>query len=257
MNDIPSFVSQGVGPVLLFLHGIGGNRHSFGWQLPAFADGWRATAWDMPGYGESAPLDEMSFENLAHAVARLLDHLKAPTAALVGHSMGGMVAQEFIVHYPDRVSAVVLSGTSPSFGKPGGDFQEWFLGQRLAPLDRGLSPRDFAGELVPGMMSANPPQKAVDSAMSSMSALSAETYRTALHCLVKFNQRKALGDISCHTLALAGELDEAAPASMMKKMASYIPDCRYHCLMGVGHLANLEDPDAFNSVIREFLGEVA
>ena len=40
-------------------------------------------------------------------------------------------------------------------------------------------------------------------------------------------------------------------------MASYIPDCRYHCLMGAGHLANLEDPDAFNSVIREFLGEVA
>jgi len=256
MNDIPNFASLGTGPVLLFLHGIGGNHHSFDWQLPAFANQWKATAWDMPGYGKSRPIDEMTFENLAHAVADLLDHLQAPTAAIVGHSMGGMVAQEFMVHYPERTSAVVLSGTSPSFGRANGEFQEWFLNQRLAPLDSGLSPSDFAEELVPNMMSANPPRKAVESAICSMSALSAETYRNALHCLVKFNQREALGNITCPTLALAGEFDEAAPSSMMKKMASYIPDCRFHCLKGVGHLANLEDPDAFNSVIQDFLGEV-
>ncbi len=257
MSTVPHFVSQGDGPVLLFLHGIGGNHKSFDWQLPAFADRWRAVAWDMPGYGDSAPLDEMTFENLAHAAARLLDHLEAPTAAIVGHSMGGMVAQEFMVHYPDRVTALVLSGTSPSFGKPGGEFQEWFLGQRLAPLDRGLSPADFADELMPGLMAADPPVEAVASAKASMSALSSETYRAALHCLVQFNQREKLGDIACPTLALAGEFDEAAPAPMMEKMASYIPGCRYHCLMGVGHLANLEDPENFNGVIREFLEEVA
>jgi len=256
MSGIPNFVSLGTGPVLLFLHGIGGNHHSFDWQLPAFADHWKATAWDMPGYGKSTSLDDMTFENLAHAVASLLDHLQAPTATIVGHSMGGMVAQEFMVHYPERTNALVLSGTSPSFGNSNGKFQEWFLSQRLAPLDRGLSPSDLAKELVPSMMSANPPRKAVESAIHSMSSLSAETYRTALHCLVKFNQREALGNIKCPTLALAGEFDEAAPSSMMKKMASYIPDCRFHCLKGVGHLANLEEPDAFNSVIRDFLGEV-
>ena len=256
MSGIPNFVSLGTGPVLLFLHGIGGNHHSFDWQLPAFANHWKATAWDMPGYGESTPMDDMTFENLAHAVAVLLDHLKAPTAAIIGHSMGGMVAQEFMVHYPERTSAVVLSGTSPSFGSSNGEFQKWFLSQRLAPLDHGLSPSDLADELVPNMMSANPPRKAVEAAISSMSSLSAETYRTALHCLVKFNQREALGKITWPTLALAGEFDEAAPSSIMQKMASYIPDCRFQCLKGVGHLANLEDPDAFNSVIRDFLAEV-
>ena len=257
MSNIPNFVSLGTGPVLLFLHGIGGNHHSFDWQLPAFASHWKATAWDMPGYGKSTPMEDMTFEKLAHAVAGLLDHLKAPTAAIVGHSMGGMVAQEFMVHYPERTSAVVLSGTSPSFGRSNGEFQEWFLSQRLAPLDRGLSPSDFAEELVPNMMSVNPPRKAVEAAICSMSALPAETYRTALHCLVKFDQREALGNITCPTLVLAGEFDEAAPSPMMKKMASYIPDSRFHCLKGVGHLANLEDPDAFNSVILDFLGDVA
>ncbi|MBT3536409.1 MAG: alpha/beta hydrolase [Rhodospirillaceae bacterium] len=257
MNDIPAFTSQGDGPVLLFLHGIGGNRQSFDSQLPAFADQWRAVSWDMPGYGDSAPLAEMTFENLAHSVADLLDHLEAPSSAIVGHSMGGMVAQEFMVHYPDRAAALVLSATSPSFGKPGGEWQEWFLGQRLAPLDRGLSPADFANELVPNLMAENPSDAAVSAAMASMSALSSETYRAALHCLVRFNQRAKLRDIACPTLALAGEHDEAAPASMMEKMSGYIPDCRYHCLPGVGHLANLENPDNFNQAIRGFLDEVA
>ena len=256
MSDIPNYASQGEGPVLLFLHGIGGNHQSFDWQLPAFADRWRAVSWDMPGYGASAPLTEMTFENLAHAVARLLDHLDAPTAAIVGHSMGGMVAQEFMVHYPGRTSAVVLSGTSPSFGKPG-KWRDDFLGQRLAPLDKGLSPAEFAGDLVSNMMSEDALEAAKVSAMASMSALPAATYRSALNCLVTFNQRDKLGDISCPTLALPGEFDEAAPAPMMEKMASHIPDCRYHCLPGVGHLANLEDPEQFNRAIRTFLDEVA
>ncbi|MFP6773549.1 MAG: alpha/beta hydrolase [Alphaproteobacteria bacterium] len=256
MSEIPNYVSQGEGPVLLFLHGIGGNHQSFDGQLPAFADRWRAVSWDMPGYGASPPLDEMTFENLAHALARLLDQLDAPTAAIVGHSMGGMVAQEFMVHYPGRTSAVVLSGTSPSFGKPG-KWRDDFLGQRLAPLDRGLRPADFAKELVPNLMSSNPPEAAVASAHASMSALPAETYRSALNCLVTFNQRDRLSDISCPTLALAGEFDAAAPTPMMEKMASQIPDCRYYCLSGVGHLANLEDPEQFNGAIRTFLDEVA
>ena len=257
MTAVPSFESRGDGPVLLFLHGIGGNRRAFDGQLPAFSDRWRAISWDMPGYGDSAPLAEMTYPNLADAVARLLDHLDAPTAAIVGHSMGGMIAQEFVIQHPGRTSALVLSATSPSFGKPGGKWQEWFLGQRLAPLDKGLSPADFAHELVPAMMSDNPPEAAVAAAMASMSALSSETYRSALHCLVTFNRRDKLGEIACPTLALAGDRDEAAPAAMMKNMASYIPNCRYHCLHGVGHLANLEDPEQFNRAVRGFLDEVA
>jgi pimeloyl-ACP methyl ester carboxylesterase len=93
--------------------------------------------------------------------------------------------------------------------------------------------------------------------MASMSALSAETYRAALHCLARFDQRDKLGDIACPTLALAGEFDEAAPASMVEKMAGHIPDCRYHCLAGVGHLANLEDPVNFNHAVCGFLDRVA
>ncbi len=257
MNAIPHYTSQGDGPILLFLHGIGGDCHAFDHQLPAFADRFHAVSWDMPGYGGSAPLDEMTFANLADAVARLLDHLDAPTAAIVGHSMGGMVAQEFVALHPRRTSALVLSGTSPSFGKPGGEWQEWFLGQRLAPLDRGLAPADFAGELVPGLMAEKPREDAVAAAMASMSALSPVTYRAALHCLVSFNRRAELADIACPTLALAGQFDEAAPAAVMEKMAGYIPDCRYHCLRDVGHLANLEDPEQFNQAVRSFLDEVA
>ena len=66
---------MGEGPLLLFLHGIGGNKDVFDQQLPAFADGWRTAAWDMPGYGESELQGEMTFELLADSVAQLLDDL--------------------------------------------------------------------------------------------------------------------------------------------------------------------------------------
>ena len=72
---VPAGKWMGEGPLLLFLHGIGGNKDVFDQQLPAFADGWRTAAWDMPGYGESELQGEMTFELLADSVAQLLDDL--------------------------------------------------------------------------------------------------------------------------------------------------------------------------------------
>ena len=248
----------GEGEPVVHIHGAGFGHFNFATATPIESKYFQCVDYDQRGYGQSdKPIQNYDMEVWADDLAGLMDHLGLETAHVHGSSMGGMVAQEFMVHYPDRAAALVLSATSPSFGKPGGEWQEWFLGQRLAPLDRGLSPADFANELVPNLMAENPSDAAVSAAMASMSALSSETYRAALHCLVRFNQRAKLRDIACPTLALAGEHDEAAPASMMEKMSGYIPDCRYHCLPGVGHLANLENPDNFNQAIRGFLDEVA
>jgi pimeloyl-ACP methyl ester carboxylesterase len=251
---LPAFKSSGTGSrLLVFLHGIGGNQSAFDDQLEAAGARWRTVAWDMPGYGASPALPETTFPALADSLAGLLDHLGVERAVVVGHSMGGMVAQELAVRHPSRLAGLVLYATTPMFGSADGAFQQRFLAERLAPLERGLTPADLAPDLVAGMLSAAPPVAVRARAVDSMSALSAEAYRAALRCLVTFDRRADLGGIACPTLLLAGELDALAPPRTMARMAERIPRARYECLPGVGHLAHLEGPERFNATLGAFL----
>src|SRR5262249_11491920 len=98
-------------PMVLFLHGIGGNRDSFAGELPRLAKRWRALAWDMPGYGGSPAVVPLTFEALAQSVIAALDAERAEKAVLVGHSLGGMIAQETAARFPPRVAGLVLFAT--------------------------------------------------------------------------------------------------------------------------------------------------
>ncbi|MGH7003912.1 MAG: alpha/beta fold hydrolase, partial [Alphaproteobacteria bacterium] len=151
-DPTPSYAAAGTGPrTLLFLHGIGGNRDSFAEQLPRLAKDWRVLSWDMPGYGASPAVTPLTFETLAEAVTAVLDAERAEKAVLVGHSLGGMIAQEAAARFPQRVAGLVLFATAPAFGGKDDTFKNEFLAQRLAPLDAGKTMPEIAGELTRGL----------------------------------------------------------------------------------------------------------
>ena len=246
----------GAVPPLVFLHGLGGDAACWWPQLEAFGGRHRAIAWDMPGYGGSEPLEEMTFPALAAALNLLLDRLGIDRVHLVGHSMGGMVAQELAAAWPERLRSLTLSGTSAAFGRADGAWQQAFVAERLAPLDRGLTLADLAPELLRGLLGADPDPDGVRQAIASMGRVPEATYRAAVRCLVTFDQRKALGRITVPALLLAGERDPVAPRATMARMAARIPGARFVVLPGAGHLANLERPAAFNEALAGFLGDV-
>ncbi len=251
---IPAYAAAGTGPrTVLFLHGIGGNRESFADEVPRLAKSWRALAWDMPGYGASPAIAPLTFEALAKAVVAVLDAEGAEKAVLVGHSMGGMIAQETAVRFPRRVSSLVLFATSAAFGGKDESFKNEFLAQRLAPLDAGKAMPEIAEELTRGLFGPSPPEAARRRAIASMAAIPAESYRAALECIVTFNRMDDLARIACPTLVLAAEHDRLAPPRTMERMAARIPGATYRCIAGAGHLANFEQPAAFAHVIDEFL----
>src|SRR5215211_7379207 len=115
-------------------------------------------------------------------------------------------------------------------------------------------------ELAPGIVeeimapAADPAWRAL--AVETMAAVPERTYRAAISCLVAFDERANLPQIGIPMLCLAGELDRNAPPAMMERMAAKIPGARYACLPGVGHLANLEAPHAFDAAVFAFLDEV-
>ena len=252
---VPAWVETGSGPrAVVLLHGVGGGKELWAPQLDHLAArGYRAIAWDAPGYGDSPLPPRFDWPELSQALLALLDHLRLPKVALVGHSMGGMVAQDFAARHAGRLAALVLSGTSPAFGNPGGELQRKFLAARLGPLDAGGTMAALAPEIVREVIGDAPDAQGVALAAQVMGRVPDATYRLAIAALTTFDRRAALSEIRVPTLVLAGEKDRNAPPAMMERMAARIPDASYVCLKHAGHLANVEQPAAFNAALDVFL----
>lgn len=248
-----TYEERGQGTALVFLHGIGGDAACWRPQLEAFGERFRAIAWNMPGYRESAPLAEMTFPALADALLGLLDQLGIERAHLVGHSMGGMIAQEVAARCPERLLSLTLVATSAAFGRPDGEWQRDFLESRLGPLDRGRAMADLAPAVVAGMIGETPDPAGVTQAVRSLSAVPAATYRAALHCLLTFERRATLPSLRVRTLLLAGERDQVAPPALMQRMAARVVGAHFSTLARAGHLVNLEQPATFNRALTDFL----
>lgn len=137
---------MGSGPLVLCLHGIGGNRTNWHEQLLAFSSRFHAAAWDARGYGESddyeGPLD---FADFSRDLLRVLDFFGARRAHLVGLSMGGLIAMDFCLSYPDRVATLMVCDSPSGFGGAlGRDQVREFLRLRQEPLLAGNTPADIA-----------------------------------------------------------------------------------------------------------------
>jgi pimeloyl-ACP methyl ester carboxylesterase len=257
-DAVPSHLVAGEGdPPLLLLHGIGGGAGVWAGTIDHLAPSHRTVAWTMPGYADSPPLPQMTWPALAGAAVGLLDHLDLPTAVVVGHSFGGMVAQEMALLDPDRVTGLVLVGTVAAFGGGSPEFVERYLADRLAPLDAGRSPADFAGATITSLVAA--PLAAADHerAVSAMAAISPDAYRAALTCLTTWDRRDRIGEIAVPTLVVAGEVDPIAPPKAVGRLAEGIPGARSVVVPATGHLVNLESPAAFHDALDAWLADLA
>jgi len=241
-------------PAVVFIHGIGGAATVWAWQRTTFAAaGFEPVALDLPGYGRRPSVRALDFELLAADVEAAIDSHGLDRPVLLGHSMGGMVAQTALRRRPEGYRAAVLACTSPAFGNPDGAFQQKFVAARLGPLDAGQTMADLAPKLVDAMMGPNPNLAGRAHAIDVMARVPADTYRAAIRCLVTFDERANLASIAIPVLCLAGEKDPNAPAQVMERMAGKIPGATYICLPGLGHLPNLERPAAFDAAILGFL----
>lgn len=240
---------------LVFLHGVGGSHAVWDRQLPYFAArGYAVHAWDQPGYGGRPDVEPYDLEQVAVA---LRDELRDEPAVLVGHSMGGFVAQEAWARFPELVRGLALCFTSAAFGGAGSDFARQFVAARIGPLDAGQTMAEIAARVIPPMRGSRSDSRGVALAERVMSQVPPETYRKAVRLLTTFDRRAQLSHIRVPTLVLAGSDDRVAPAAVMARMAQRIPGAEYVVLEGCGHLGPMDQPDSFNEALGAFLARHA
>lgn len=234
----------------MFLHGVGGGRSAWDAQVSHFSRlGYRCYAWVQPGYGGKPLVEPYTLERV---VGELEKELGPEPAVLVGHSMGGFVAQEAYHRRPDRVKALALCFTTAAFGG-GTQFAREFIAQRIAPLDDGLTMAQVAARLMPTMRGSVSDPAGLAHAERIMSGIPPETYRKAVHLLTTFDRRAELGQIAVPTLLVAGSDDRTAPAAHMRRMSERIPGAQFELLEGCGHLGPMDQPAEFNAALERFL----
>ena len=246
---------------LICLHGIGGDHQSFAPQSESLSEHYRVVAWNLPGYQNSVPLEQCSFELLTNTLAQFIDALEVGRAHLLGQSIGGMIAQDLFHRYPDyfssgKVRSLILAATTAAFGGRDDSFKQAFLEARLKPLDEGMTMQQIAQAAIPSIVGDDVDARLIKMGIDSMAAIDSNVYRDVLRCLVTFDRREAWRQINCPTLLVAGSKDTNAPAATVEKMADKLPQARYEAIQGAGHLVNLEKGDAFNDAVKSFLSSI-
>ena len=253
---IPNYTMLGHGPVVLMLHGSGGDFRSFAPQVETLASlGFRAVAWNMPGYGQSAPIEPYSFKGLAESAVALIESLAPVTdgapVALLGHGMGGMVAQEVVLRRPDLVGQLVLVATAAAVQPDDGYSRH--VAQGLAWLAEGRSMAAIAEDLLPRLIGTGALPAGVQLAVHCQAQVHAATWQRALQALASFDRQAALGLIHVPTILVAGEHDRVAPPASMEAMAAAITGAQCVTVPHSGHLPHLERPEEFDTLLLDFL----
>ena len=254
-----AYSAIGHGPLVVFLHGIGGNRRNWIQQLPHFGAHYHAVAWDARGYGASDDYPEpLKFTDFAADLHRLLDHFKVTAAHVVGLSMGGRIALDFYEQAPHRVLSLTLVDTFPGYDQsftPAG--REKFIRLRKQPLVEGKEPRDIAATITQSLVSSRAKPEHIAQLIESISALHKESYIKAIEAMTMYEPVAKLSEVRVPTLVVVGDQDRLTPPSIAREMAHAIPGARLAILRNAGHLANIEQPEWFNRVVGDFLAEVA
>lgn len=245
----------GQGPLVLFVHGMGGDRSSWHGQIDKLADVCTAVAVDLRGYGDSeTAAGALDFQrDFAADLLAVMDHFQAPSAHLVGLSMGGRVARCTALLHPERVASLTLANTSPGFDALGPAEVEQFIAARAFVPQGDAMPEGYGLAQARAMMAPGTPETLLQAAGAPMQRLSAAHYLRVLRASTEQDQGARLEDIRCPVHLMHSDQDRVYPAAVLQQMRDRLRPARSTCIEGAGHLSNLEQPAAFNRALREFL----
>ena len=253
-NPSISIDYAGEGEMLIFLHGIGGNKKNWKENIIFFSDKFLSVAWDTRGYGESDDYEGiLNFDDILDDLKKVLDYFNKNEAHIVGLSMGGQIATLFFEKYPNYVKTLTLCDTHFGLSNLSNKEIEKFINLRKEPLLKGKEPRDIAPKVASTLIGDMKNTSAYKQLVSSMSILHKNSYLKTIDASMRTEHRHVFKTINVPTLIMVGELDSLTPPSMSKEIMREIKNSCIKIIPGAGHLINIEKPELFNENLIKFL----
>lgn len=244
----------GSGPTVLLIHGWLGNRTFWERQVTALRDRFTVVTVDLRGHGESSPpRSGYTIGAMAADLEQLVRALGAQRIALVGWSMGGLIAQELARRLGDRASALVLvcttAGGLTDPKNPHANAATTAEMQTAVAADFRAFVRGFAANL----FKAGAESPLVPWAVSQMQKTPPHVAEACLEGILAVDGRAKLAAIRTPTLVVHGRHDLLFPVAMAEELAKGIPTAQLALFEDSGHSPNLEEPERFNEVVGAFL----
>jgi 3-oxoadipate enol-lactonase len=243
---------QGQGPPVLLIMGLGWASHMWHRTRPILAGHFRTIAFDNRGSGRSdVPPGPYSIPTMASDAAAVLDAVGVPRAHLLGASMGGMIAQEFALQYPDRVLSLILACTAPGgvHSVPAEPEAVQLLFRREG------SPAEMAEAAVPFIYDAAAPRDRIaeDLLVLSQWYPNLEGFSAQLQAILAWEAYSRLSQIAVPTLVIHGENDRLVPCANADLIAGQIPGAQLVKLPSAGHIFMTDQPQSSHQGILDFL----
>ena len=249
-----SFLESGRGEPLVLVHGFLGGARQWRGQIENFSARYRTIAPDLPGFGDGAEKRPIpSIPDTSAFLLRFLNDLGVSRFFLLGHSMGGMLAQEMAVQAPERIAALILCCTGARGVMPG-RFETIAESRARAERDGAESSaaRIAATWLTNGAESPYFPEVFEIAGRANLSA-----HLAGLEAMEKWSGMDRLQDIAAPALALCGSRDRSYPFERAHELWRGIRNADLAVIPGAAHAAPLEKSEIFNGIVVDFLRGVS
>jgi 3-oxoadipate enol-lactonase len=234
---------------IVFLHGVGSDKSVWRPQLGHFGKAGRAIAFDYPGYGESEFVDGATRDDFAGAILAAMDALSIERAHICGLSLGGVITIAMHAMAPDRCASLIIAD---SFAvHPDGQG----IHDRSVAASQSMTMRELAEARAGVLLGSEASDDLRTEVIETMGAIDAGAFRLGAVAVWLADQRDRASEIDVPVLILVGEEDGVTPPSLSEELQLLIPNATLQRIPKAGHLANAEQPHAFNSAIESFLSQ--
>ena len=237
-------------PTLVFLHGFNGNSASWQYQFSHFQS-WRVISIDAPGFGGTSVF-EGGMAGFAEAVTQMLYDLGLSSFWLIGHSMGGMLAQIIAARTGDNCRGLVLSCTHKGRARPEGDPLSEDVLDRIEQRSS-LNDHDYGTLRIGKMLSGTPSPEIQEFLVSIAGDIRVEGIKWGGAAIQYLDTTDHLPDITAPILILSANQDIVVQPASLAALIADLPDAHHVEMQGVGHAPYCEDADTFNSLVEHFI----
>lgn len=228
------------GTPVIFCHGSGGGHQHWLYQLKGLKGKVNPLAVDLPGHGrsEGEPADDIAvYRDWLH---RFADALGIGPFVAAGHSMGGAIALDYALHYPENTLGLILVGSGARLR---------VLPAFLETLQKGCVPAELADFLY----CPDAPRELLQKGREEVASIAASIYHADLSACDKFDVTAELASINRPVMMICGSEDRLTPVKYSHYLAEKLPSGKVAVIDGAGHMVMIEKPEAVNQAIETFI----